>query len=128
MTTSTITFAGFTGFLGRGAAPRELECLMAVASGMTSKEAARDLGISSGTIDKRLLALTTKLGVTRRAALVAEAFKRGLISPAAALAILLAAHGAITSEPMTKVRRSGGSESKIESRIAARRVEILLAA
>lgn len=128
MTTSTITFAGFTGFLGRGAAPRELECLMAVASGLTSKEAARNLGISSGTIDKRLFALTTKLGVTRRAALVAEAFKRGLISPTAVLAILLAAHSVIATEPMTKVRRSGGSESKIESRIAARRLEISLAA
>ncbi len=128
MTTSTITFAGFTGFLGRGAAPRELECLMAVASGMTSKEAARDLGISSGTIDKRLLALTTKLGVTRRAALVAEAFKRGLISPAAALAFVLAAHGALAEDPMTKLRRSGGSESKIETRIAAKRHELALAA
>ncbi|SOQ16437.1 MULTISPECIES: response regulator transcription factor [Pseudomonas syringae group] len=128
MTTLTITFAGFTGFLGRGAAPRELECLMAVASGMTSKEAARDLGIAAGTIDKRLLALTTKLGVTRRAALVAEAFKRGLISPAAALAILLATHGALAYDPLMKVRRSGGGESKIETRIAARRVEISLAA
>lgn len=128
MTTSTITFAGFTGFLGRGAAPRELECLMAVASGMTSKEAARDLGISSGTIDKRLLALTTKMGVTRRAALVAEAFRRGLISPAAVMVILLAAHGALATDPMAKVRRSGGSESKIETRIAAKRVETSLAA
>lgn len=43
MNTTTINFAGFTGFLGRGAAPRELQCLMAVASGQTSKEAARDL-------------------------------------------------------------------------------------
>ena len=77
--TITINFAGFTGFLGRGAAPRELQCLMAVAAGMTSKEAARDLCIAPDSIDKRLLALTTKLGVTRRAELIAEAFKRGLI-------------------------------------------------
>lgn len=52
---------------------------MAVASGQTSKEAARDLGVSPDTVDKRLLALTTKLGVTRRAALVAKAFSLGLI-------------------------------------------------
>lgn len=79
MITATINFAGFTGFLGRGAAPRELQCLMAVASGQTSKEAARDLGVSPDTVDKRLLSLTTKLGVTRRAALVAKAFSLGLI-------------------------------------------------
>lgn len=80
--TTTINFAGFIGFLGRGAAPRELQCLMAVASGQTSKEAARDLGVSPDTVDKRILALTTKLGVTRRAALVAKAFALGLIQTA----------------------------------------------
>lgn len=79
MTATTINFAGFTGFLGRGAAPRELQCLMAVASGQTSKEVARGLGVSPDTVDKRLLSLTTKLGVTRRAALVAKAFSLGLI-------------------------------------------------
>ncbi|MBM9487012.1 helix-turn-helix transcriptional regulator [Pseudomonas sp. ICBG1301] len=85
MTTVTINFAGFTGFLGRGAAPRELQCLMAVASGQTSKEAARELGVSPDTVDKRLLALTTKLGVSRRAALVAKAFALGLIQSAGAM-------------------------------------------
>ena len=89
MTTATINFAGFTGFLGRGAAPRELQCLMAVASGQTSKEAARELGVSPDTVDKRLLALTTKLGVSRRAALVAKAFALGLIQSA----------GTITPDP-----------------------------
>ncbi|WP_411390722.1 LuxR C-terminal-related transcriptional regulator [Pseudomonas sp. MPB23] len=84
--TTTINFAGFTGFLGRGAAPRELQCLMAVASGQTSKEAARDLGVSPDTVDKRLLSLTTKLGVTRRAALVAKAFSLGLIKVAGVIA------------------------------------------
>lgn len=79
MNTSTITAHGFTGFLGRGAAPRELECLMAVAAGLTSKEAARDLGVAPDTVDKRLLALTTKLGVNRRTALVAQAMLLGLI-------------------------------------------------
>ena len=86
MTATTINFAGFTGFLGRGAAPRELQCLMAVASGQTSKEAARDLGVSPDTVDKRLLSLTTKLGVTRRAALVAKAFSLGLIKVAGVIA------------------------------------------
>lgn len=127
MTATTITFAGFTGFLGRGAAPRELQCLMAVAAGKTSKEAARDLGIAPDTIDKRLLALTTKLGVNRRAALVAEAFKRGLISPAAVLALILAVHASMAEDPALRVRRGGG-ERKIETRVAVRRIEVALTA
>ena len=82
----TITAHGITGKLGKGLAPRELQCLIAVAAGMTSKEAARELGVAPDTVDKRLLSATTKLGVTRRAALVAEAFKRGLITFACNLA------------------------------------------
>ena len=108
--------------VGRGAAPRELQCLMAVAAGRTSKEAARELGVAPDTIDKRLLALTTKLGVTRRAALVAEAFKRGLISPAAALALVLAVHASMAEDPALRVRRGNG-ERRIETRVAVRRIE-----
>lgn len=127
MSTATITAHGFTGFLGRGAAPRELECLLAVAAGRTSKEVARDLGVAPDTIDKRLLALTTKLGVTRRAALVAEAFKRGLISPAAVLAMILAVHASMAEDPALRVRRGIG-ERRIETRVAVRRIEVALTA
>jgi DNA-binding CsgD family transcriptional regulator len=74
-----LTTHGITAIPGKGLAPRELQCLLFVAAGLTSKQAARELGISPDTVDKRLLAATTKLGVTRRAALVAEAFRRGLI-------------------------------------------------
>lgn len=79
MENTSITAHGLVGHLGRGAAPRELECLLAIAGGLTSKEAARELGIAAGTIDKRLMCLSSKLGVIRRAQLVAEAFRRGLI-------------------------------------------------
>lgn len=114
----TITANGFTGHLGRGAAPRELECLLAIAGGMTSKEAARVMGIAAGTIDKRLLALTTKLGVTRRAALVGEAFRRGIIAPACAflLAILLVEQ----HQPLALTRRPDGPR-RAELRVVARR-------
>jgi DNA-binding CsgD family transcriptional regulator len=80
MNIATITFAGFTGLLGKGVAPRELQCLLAIAAGHSTKEVARDLGVAPDTVNKRILALTTKLGVTRRAALVAKAFALGLIS------------------------------------------------
>ncbi|AYN09503.1 LuxR C-terminal-related transcriptional regulator [Pseudomonas putida] len=130
MTTNTITLSGFTGFLGCGAAPRELECLLAIAGGASGKEAARALGISEDGVKKRLIALGTKWGVTRRAALVAEAFKRGVISPAAAtLALLMAIHGMIGDDhDFNRVRRGGGQGRKVELRVAARRAESSLAA
>jgi len=128
VTTDIITLFGFTGFLGRGAAPRELECLLAIAGGATGKEAARVLGISEDGVKKRLLALSTKWGVTRRAALVAEAFKRGIISPAAVLAVIIAAHGVISDEHLLRGRRGGSAgERKIEARIATRRAEAAIA-
>lgn len=80
MVITILGITGTTGQFGKGLAPRELQCLLYVAAGMTSKEVARELGVSPDTVDKRLLAATTKMGVTRRAALVTEAFRRGLIS------------------------------------------------
>lgn len=115
-----ITAHGFTGFLGKGAAPRELECLLAIASGLTSKEAAKDLGVAPGTIEKRLLSLSTKLGVTRRAAMVAEAFKRGLITPA--LCAVLAAH-AVIAEHHDEMNRRPSQGRRGELVHAARRAE-----
>ncbi|MDH1551192.1 MULTISPECIES: LuxR C-terminal-related transcriptional regulator [Pseudomonas] len=125
MTTNTITLSGFTGLLGCGAAPRELECLLAIAGGASGKEAARALGISEDGVKKRLIALGTKWGVTRRAALVAEAFKRGVISPAVtALALIMAIHCIIGDDQAMRVRRGGNSgERKIETRVATRRAE-----
>jgi DNA-binding CsgD family transcriptional regulator len=124
-TTATITLGNWQGLLGHGAAPRELECLLAIAGGASGKEAARTLGISEDGVKKRLIALGTKWGVTRRAALVAEAFKRGVISPAVtALALIMAIHGMIGDDHAMRIRRGGnGGERRVELRVAARRVE-----
>ena len=110
---------GLTGFLGKGAAPRELECLLAVAAGLTSKEAARNLGVAPGTIEKRLLSLSTKLGVNRRAALVAEAFKRGVIVPA--LCMVLAMLVCLQQNP-NAVRRPSAPR-RVETFASVRRIE-----
>ncbi|WP_434697553.1 response regulator transcription factor, partial [Pseudomonas aeruginosa] len=117
----------FTGFLGKGLSLRELQCVLGIAAGRTSKELARDLGMQPGTVGKRVLAATTKLGVTRRAALVAEAMRRGLISPAViALAFLVAGQPLLNDDHMMRSRRGG--ERRIEFRVAARRVETWLTA
>jgi DNA-binding NarL/FixJ family response regulator len=60
---------------------RELEVLELVAAGTTNREAAARLFISEATVKTHLLHIYTKLGVGDRAAAVAEAFNRGLLTP-----------------------------------------------
>ena len=71
---------------GRGQGPgplsqRELEVLELVAGGNNNREAAARLFISEATIKTHLLNIYAKLGVNDRAAAVAEAFNRGLLTP-----------------------------------------------
>jgi DNA-binding NarL/FixJ family response regulator len=60
---------------------RELEVLELVAGGTTNREAAARLFISEATVKTHLLHIYAKLGVGDRAAAVAEAFNRGLMTP-----------------------------------------------
>jgi DNA-binding NarL/FixJ family response regulator len=62
---------------------RELEVLELVASGATNRDAAAKLFITEATVKTHLLNIYGKLGVSDRAAAVAEAFNRGLLSPKA---------------------------------------------
>jgi DNA-binding NarL/FixJ family response regulator len=58
---------------------REFEVLEMVAGGATNREAAAKLFISEATVKTHLLHIYAKLGVSDRAAAVAEAFHRGLL-------------------------------------------------
>ncbi|MFL6076566.1 MAG: response regulator [Mycobacteriales bacterium] len=60
---------------------REREVLELVAAGSTNREVAARLFISEATVKSHLLNIYTKLGVGDRAAAVAEAFNRGLLTP-----------------------------------------------
>ncbi|GAB2584656.1 response regulator [Kribbella endophytica] len=60
---------------------RELEVLQLVAAGNNNREAARQLFISEATVKTHLLNIYGKLEVNDRAAAVAEAFNRGLLTP-----------------------------------------------
>jgi DNA-binding NarL/FixJ family response regulator len=60
---------------------RELEILRLVAAGTTNRDAAAKLLISEATVKTHLLNIYAKLGVSDRAAAVAEAFNRSLLTP-----------------------------------------------
>jgi DNA-binding CsgD family transcriptional regulator len=81
MTASTaiITAGKWTGVLGRGLAPRELEAVLYAASDLTAKETARLMGISPGTVSKRLDDARFKMNCRTVRGLVVEALARGLI-------------------------------------------------
>ncbi|AGA74865.1 LuxR C-terminal-related transcriptional regulator [Pseudomonas asiatica] len=125
MTTQTITTGGWTGRLDMGLAPRELEATLLAAADLTVKQVAQVMGIAPKTVEKRLEAARLKLGSKTIRGLVLEAFKRQIISPAAtALALMMVIHGMIGDDQILRIRRSGGgSERKVELRVAARRVE-----
>lgn len=59
---------------------RELDVLGLIARGSTNREAAAQLFISEATVKTHLLHIYAKLGVNDRAAAVATAFERGILS------------------------------------------------
>lgn len=65
---------------GRGLSDRELEVLQLVADGASNRAAAARLFISEASIKTHLQHIYDKLGVHDRAAAVAEAYRRGLLS------------------------------------------------
>lgn len=74
-----IKFKGLQGTKGV-LADQELRTALAICSGLANKEVARALQCAPGTVKKTVERIFFKLGVSSRAALVAEAFRRGLIS------------------------------------------------
>jgi ATP/maltotriose-dependent transcriptional regulator MalT len=60
---------------------RELEVLTLIAQGETNRGAAARLFISEATVKTHLLHIFAKLGVNDRAAAVATAHERGLLTP-----------------------------------------------
>lgn len=104
---ATIINGSWKGHLGRGLAPRELQFLLWIAQGLTSKEIAREARIEAGTVKKRLTNAMFKLGVTKRTALVAEAMKRQIITPVCfVLAALIAMHSVISDDSLRRDRRA----------------------
>lgn len=122
-----VSNGSWKGKLGMGLAKRELSCLLAVACGQTDKEIAQRDGLSPRSIKGRIESCMNKLGVYKRPALVAEAFKRGLISPMIlTLCAIIVGQTAFSDNPIARTRRPG--ERRIETRVAVRRIEAAQAA
>ncbi|ENQ7722330.1 TPA: helix-turn-helix transcriptional regulator [Pseudomonas aeruginosa] len=117
----TINTGKWKGTIGMGLAPRELEATLLAADEMSAKEIARVMGISPGTVQKRLDDARFKLGAKTVRGLVLEAYKRQIISPLCVgiLALLAAAQPLLDEDPAMRARRGG--ERKIETRPTARR-------
>ncbi len=59
--------------------PRELEILRHIAAGRSAPEIGRRIHLAPATVKSHLQSLYEKLGVSDRAAAVAEAMRRGLV-------------------------------------------------
>ncbi|MCL8342928.1 LuxR C-terminal-related transcriptional regulator [Pseudomonas mosselii] len=120
---NVISFRGMEGSVGI-LATQELKAALGICCGLGNKEIARELECSPSTIKKSVERIFYKLGISSRSAVPTELFCRGI---ARKLSILMCAvfvgHAAIGDDQMLRVRRSGGSERKVELRTAARRVE-----
>lgn len=106
-----------------GLAPRELEATLLAADEMSAKEIARVMGISPGTVQKRLDDARFKMGTKTVRGLVLEAFRRQIIAPACVvvLAGIAVLHPLIDDDPARRDRRA--PERKAELRQAGRRCE-----
>lgn len=76
---TVITAGKWQGVLGRGLAPRELEAVLYAANDLTAKETARLMGITPGSVSKRLDDARFKLGCRTVRGLVVAALNQGLI-------------------------------------------------
>jgi DNA-binding CsgD family transcriptional regulator len=65
----------------RPISPRERECLACISRGASSKFAARELGLSSHTVDEHVRSAMAKLGATTRTEAVMRAMEQGLLTP-----------------------------------------------
>ncbi|WP_286953534.1 MULTISPECIES: response regulator transcription factor [unclassified Pseudomonas] len=117
-----VIFNNLQGSIGLLAA-QELKAALGICSGLSNKEISRELSCSPATVKKSVERIFYKLGIKSRSAVPTELFCRGI---ARKLSILMCAafvgHAAIGDDQMIRVRRGGG-EKRIETRIAARRVE-----
>nr|WP_314872124.1 helix-turn-helix transcriptional regulator [uncultured Pseudomonas sp.] len=104
----TITRGTWMGHLGNVLAPRELEALLWVAEGLTTKEIARKMAVSPGTAKNRIKIVLFKLEAGRRIEAVTKAMRAQIISPLCIMLVgLMAMHSAVNDgDPIRRDRRA----------------------
>lgn len=104
----TITCGSWIGQLGKALAPRELEALLWVAQGLTTKEVARKMAVSPGTAANRIENALFKLEAKRRLDAVMKAMHQQIINPLCILLVcLMSMHAALNDgDPMRRDRRA----------------------
>ena len=108
------------GLPDKGLAPRELTCVLRIACGMSDKQIAARDGLAVTTVRNAVERAMHKLGADKRAQLVAEAMRRGLIAPAMAMFLAVITCSSVAStDPIQRVRR-GGSHSAAAGRVLRR--------
>ena len=117
---STIVEGTWEGHLGRGLAPRELQFVLAVVQGMTTKQIARAFGIAPGTVVKRLACAMFKLGVHRQGAMVAEAMRRQIITPLCLILVAVMAMQGLDESGIARRDRRPSERRGGELRLARR--------
>jgi len=123
VTAMEIISGTWKGQLGMALAPRELQCVLLVAQGMTSKEIAKAFGISPGSVVNRLTSAMCKLSVSKRIQLVNKARELNIISPVCVvLAAVIAIHALIDDQPMRRDRRM--AERRLSELRVPRRADV----
>ena len=104
----TITCGSWIGQLGKALAPRELEALLWVAQGLTTKEVARQMAVSPGTAANRIENALFKLEAKRRLDAVMKAMHQQIINPLCILLVcLMAMHASLNDgDPIRRDRRA----------------------
>lgn len=101
--------------------PKQAAYLLCLAQGMSHKQIARQYGISPNTVTKAMAVIYCKLNVERATSAVAEAMKRGWISPLCALLVVTAllAGGHQIDSRARNVRQPVTSTAKTSAREVA---------
>lgn len=121
-----VVFNNLQGSIGLLAA-QELRAALGICSGLSNKEISRELSCSPATVKKSVERIFYKLGITSRSAVPTELFCRGIARKLTVwMCVIFVGHAGMSDDQFMRVRRGGG-EKRIETRMAARRVELQVA-
>ncbi|WP_299259807.1 LuxR C-terminal-related transcriptional regulator [uncultured Kushneria sp.] len=105
---------------GQHLSPKQALYLLGVAQGMTHKQIARQHGISPAIVGKAMAVIYYKLQVERATAAVAEAMRRGWISPLCIMLVMFSLTAGMQQQAMRvrPTRQQASSSVRVSQREA----------